>query len=147
MKQLALVLAALLTAACNQNDRIAQNAATPPLNVMSETPGDWSDLRLLVGRTPAESGLFEDSPITVDLNALLGPDAIVYRRAIKGGSALTRSGDVFVTVAPDRSAYLVIYPADHALEAGLKRANGWRRWNTPGSQVPRPPAIEQLLAA
>jgi len=145
MKQLVLVLA-ILTAACNQNDKIAQNAAMPPLNVASETPGDWSDLNLLVGRTPADSGLFADSPITVDLNALLGAQATTYRRAIEGGSALTRVGPVLVTVAPDRSAYLLLYPADHALEAGLKTASGWRQWNTPGSHVPRPAAIGQLLA-
>jgi len=141
------ILLAILTAACNQNDTIAQNAAMPPLNVASETPGDWSDLRLLAGRTPADSGLFEDSPITVDLNAMLGRDAITYRRAIEGGSVLTPVGPVLVTLAPDRRAYLVIYPADHALEAGLKTATGWRRWNTPGSDVPRPVAITQLLAS
>ncbi|MCW3798137.1 hypothetical protein OMW55_10010 [Sphingomonas sp. BN140010] len=147
MKQPTLVLALLLTAACNRNDRIAQNAATPPLNVTSETPGDWSELRLLTGRTPADSGLFQDSPITVDLNALLGAEATTYRRAIEGGSMLAPVGPVLITVAADRSAYLVIFPDDHALEAGLKTPRGWRRWNTPGSNVPRPAAIAQLLAS
>ena len=146
MKPLPIVLA-ILTTACNQNDRIAQNAATPPLEVTSETPGDWSDLRLLTGRTPADSGLFQDSPITVDLNALLGAEATNYRRAIEGGSALTQVGPVLVTTAADRTAYLGIHPSDPALEAGLKTAAGWRRWNTPGSRVPRPAAIGQLLGS
>jgi len=146
MKPLPIILATFL-AACGGNDKIAQNAATPPLEVTSETPGDWSDLQLMVGRTPADSGLFEDSPITVDLNALLGRDATTFRRAIEGGSALTQVGPVLVTLARDRTAYLIIYPDDHALEAGLKHAGDWRRWNTPGSAVPRPAAIQALLAS
>ena len=127
----------LLLTACKRDDQIAaQNVVMPPLEVASETPGDWSALNTLVGRVPAESGLLENSPVSVDLNASLGPDLPAYRAAMMRAGPLQRSGDMLVTRAPD--AWLVLQPADHAFRAGLRRGGSWQEWQTPASEVPRP---------
>ncbi len=146
MKQLFPLLFLLPLAACG-DETVAANAAVPELNVMAETPGDWSDLRGMVGRAPAESGLFERSPITVDLNALLGEDAAAYRLAMGNASPLRREGPLLVTLSPTRQAYLVLLPGDHALEAGLRKGNGWRVVRTPGAEVPRTAEIDRLLSS
>ena len=64
-----LLLAAL--SACSGDDKWADNVTTPALETMSETPGDWSALDGMIGRRPSESGLIENSPVSVDLNARL----------------------------------------------------------------------------
>jgi hypothetical protein len=145
MKPAALFLVPLLLTACSSGGNIAENTAAPPLNVMSETPGDWSDLGGMVGRTPAASGLFEASAITVDLNALLGAEAEPFRRKAETGSALVREGPVLVTIGGDRDSYLAIMPSDHALAAGLKKDGRWKRWTTPGAEVPLPASIRALV--
>lgn len=146
MKHL-LPFAFLLPLAACGDDTVAANAAVPELDVMAETPGDWSDLRGMIGRAPAESGLFERSAITVDLNALLGEDARAFRSAMGNASPLRRDGPVLVTLSPTRQAYLLLLPSDHALEAGLRKPGGWRVVRTPGAEVPRPPAVAALLGS
>jgi len=143
------LLLTFLCAACSNSDtdKIAENAIPPSLNVGTEAGGDWSPLQLMAGRAPAESGLFVNSPITTDLNAMLGPDLPRYREAMATGSTLSREGPVLVTAARGRNAYLVIYPADHAMEAGLRGPGGWRTWTTPGAAVPRVPTVERLRSA
>lgn len=127
----------LLLGACKRDNQIAaDNVVMPPLSVASETPGDWSALDSLVGRAPAESGLLENSPINVDLNARLGPNLPAFRAAMMRAGPLQRSGDALVTRAPD--AWLVLQPSDHAFRAALRRGNGWQEWQTPASEVPRP---------
>jgi hypothetical protein len=137
-----------LSAACNSNaDTIAEDAIPPALNLGTEAGGDWSPLQHMAGRPPAESGLLINSPITTDLNALLGRDLARYRDAMATGSTVAREGAVMVTAARAGDAYLVIHPADHALEAGLKGPDGWRTWTTPGARVPRPASVARLRSA
>lgn len=143
-RTLILLSLSLLLPACGDQS-VASNAAVPDLNVMSETPGDWSDVRLLEGRTPAESGLFEDSPVTVDLNALVGEDVQAFRRAMATAGPIVRAGPVLWTASRDGSAYLLIYPDDHAIEAGLKRRGVWEVFRTPGAEVPVPAPVTALL--
>lgn len=134
-----LLLASLFLAGCSADrDQVAENAAGPPLNRMSEAPGDWSGLDQLVGRLPAESGLIDRSPISVDLNSTLGPAAHAFRDAMMGAGKLDRQGALLVASGPD--AWLVIQPAEHAFRAGLRQGGGWREWQTPGANVPRPAA-------
>lgn len=133
-----------LLAACGEADTVARNEVPPPLNDVAERPGDWSPLAQMVGRAPAESGLLVNSAITVDLDALLGPMAGPFRQAMATGTPLGREGQVLVTRARGGDAYLLIFPEDHALEAGLRGAGGWQTWTTPGASVPRPPSIERL---
>jgi hypothetical protein len=146
---LTLPLLSLAAAACSNanSETIAENAVPPSLNVGSEAGGDWSPLAYMAGRPPAESGLLVNSPITTDLNAMLGAESARFRDAMATGSTLTRDGPVLVTGSRGGDAYLVIHPADHAMEAGLKGPNGWRTWTTPGASVPRPPSVERLRSA
>ena len=144
MKTPASLFAALLLAACSSGGNIAENTAGPP-DAISERPGDWSALVSTVGRTPADSGLLQQSPISVDLNALLGADAAAFRSAAETGSELVREGPVLVTIGGDRNSYLVIVPSDHALQAGLRTAGGWKRWTTPGAEVPLPASVKALV--
>jgi hypothetical protein len=147
MKQYIILILAAGVAACGGDDKIANNAVVPDLGTMTEAPGDWSALEQLVDRTPAESGLLQQSPITVDLNALLGADVGRFRLQMGRGSPLTRENGVLVTVGDGGAAYLVLQPGDHALEAGLKKPDGWQRYVTPGATVPTPPSVATLLAS
>jgi hypothetical protein len=137
-------LAALL-AGCGGPDKYAENAATPDLAAIGETPGDWSQVALMAGRTPDESGLLQQSQISVDLNALLGRDSERFRTAMAGAGPLVRDGPALITIGRSRQAYLVIVPSDHALHAGFRTAEGWRTFRTPGAEVPRVAALKRLL--
>ncbi|WP_300972902.1 hypothetical protein [Sphingomonas sp. LHG3406-1] len=134
MRTAILVLLAASAAACSGNEKVADNAVMPALDVASETPGDWSGLVEMVGRRPSESGLIESSAISVDLNALLGPDAGAFRDAMMRAGPLARDGDLLVARAPD--AWLVLDPADHAFRAALRQGGSVREWQTPGAEVP-----------
>lgn len=140
-------LLAFLLAGCGGPGKYAENAATPDLQTISEAPGDWSQLRPMIGRTPDESGLLrEQSPISVDLNALLGPNAERFRTAMAGASPLLSDGTALVTISPSRQAYLAIVPADHALHVGLRDQAGWRTYRTPGADSSLPPQVRALLS-
>lgn len=144
MRYPSFLCAALLLAACSSGGNIAENTAGPP-DAISEQPGDWSGLVSTIGRTPADSGLLQQSPISVDLNALLGSDLARFRQAAETGSALVREGQVLVTIGGERTSYLVIVPSDHALAAGLKTPGGWKTWTTPGAEVPLPASVQALV--
>lgn len=131
----ALLLSATL-AACSSQDKWADNVATPPLEVMAEEPGDWSPLASMIGRPPAESGLIDNSPVSVDLNARLGPAAHLYRDAMMRAGPLERRGALLVAEGPE--AWLVLDPAGHAFRAGLVRDGRLQEWQTAGGEVPRP---------
>ena len=131
-----LLVATALLSACSGEDKWADNAVTPPLEQMAEAPGDWTALEGMIGRRPSESGLIENSPISVDLNARLGASARAYRDAMMMAGPLTRQGKMLVAKAPD--AWLVIDPAGHAFRAGLARNGRLQEWQTAGAQVPRP---------
>lgn len=136
MRFLALLLLAAASTACSKSDKWADNAATPSLNQIAEAPGDWSALEGMVGRRPSESGLIENSPVTVDINARLGPAAQGYRDAMMRAGPLERRGALMVAKGPD--AWLVLDPAGHAFHAGLLRGGKWQDWQTAGADVPAP---------
>lgn len=136
MHLLKILLLVTAVSACSNQDKWADNAATPPLNAMAEAPGDWSALSGMVGRRPSESGLIEKSAISVDLQARLGPDAQAYRDAMMRAGPLEQRGGLMVAEAPD--AWLVLDPAEHAFRAGLVRRGQLQEWHTAGTAVPRP---------
>lgn len=131
----ALLLVAALTA-CSNDDPPTNNIEIPTLNDMTETPGDWTALNGMINRRPSESGLFENSPITVDINARLGSSAKAYRDAMMAAGPLVRRGKYLVSKAP--SAWLVLDPAEHAFHAGLTRNGRLEEWQTAGTSLPRP---------
>jgi hypothetical protein len=136
--RLALLIPCLILAACSSEPE-GNIHNLPSIADMTEAPADWSGLDGLVGRTPADSGLFENSPVVVDLTAALGPDFSAYRDAMMRAGPLTRVGPLLVAKAPD--AWLVLQPADLAFRAGKKEREGWREWQTAGARVPRPAGL------
>lgn len=136
MHRFSVILFAAALTACSNNDIPTENIAVPTLNDMTETPGDWSALSGMIGRRPSESGLFENSPITVDINARLGPSAKAYRDAMMSAGPLIRQGKYLVSRAPD--AWLVLDPAEHAFHAGLTRDGRLEEWQTAGVNLPKP---------
>ena len=54
---------------------------------------------------------------------------------------------MLVTVTPggDHAGYLVVDPAQLALEAGFRRNGAWVVKRTHSSDIVRPPAVEALL--
>jgi hypothetical protein len=136
MRFLATLLLAAALPACSNQDKWADNVATPALTTMTEEPGDWSALDGMVGRRPSDSGLIERSAISVDLQALLGRDAQAYRNAMMRAGPLVRRGGLMVSEGPE--AWLVLDPAEHAFRAGLLRGGQLQEWQTPGADVPRP---------
>ena len=145
MRMWTLLGCAGLLAGCGNDEKWAENAVPPTINEMAETPGDWSRLDGAIGRTPGDSGLFTNSPVTVDLNAMLGPSVDAYRAVMADATPLVREGSVLVSRARNGQAYLIIDPVDHALEAGMRQRNLWRTYHTAGSDVPRPPSVQALL--
>ena len=137
-----ILLSALLVplASCSSDQQVPGNDL-PNLATMSETPGDWSDLNLMVGRNPAESGLLVDSPVIVDVDATLGPDAADFRHHMGDSTPLTKEGRLLVTRARSGQAWLVLQPADHAFRAGMRKDGRWRQWQTAGADVPLPPDL------
>lgn len=125
----------LFLAACGP-DRSGENAVTPQLSQMTEDPGDWSAVQKMVGRTPADSSLLDNSPVAVDVAAKLGPDFAAYRSAMMQAGPLRREGNLLVARAPD--AWLVLQPGDHAMRLALRTRSGWREWQTAGANVPAP---------
>ncbi|WP_338502702.1 hypothetical protein V6R86_05175 [Sphingomonas kaistensis] len=131
-----LLVALSLLAACSNDEPPVNNAAAPPLEQMSEDPGDWTALNGMIGRRPSESGLIDSSPISVDLNARLGSSAKAFRDAMMTAGPLTRQGNLLVSKGPN--AWLVLDPEGHAFRAGLIRNGRLEEWQTAGTDVPRP---------
>lgn len=134
----------LLLAACGGKQSDNGNNL-PPLSEIVEQPGDWSALDLLVGRTPLDSGLLDNSPVAVDLNAALGPELPAFRAAMMRAGPLTRVGPLLVTRSSE--AWLVLHPADHSFRAGLEGPRGWREWHTAGSEVPVPAGLARAVGS
>jgi hypothetical protein len=140
--------AALALAACGNEGSVADDVRpTPPDNMIQMRTGDWSTILPAVGRTPEDGGYLTKGPIVTDLHAMIGKDAIDYRkRLIEAGGPLTRDGDLLVTVSqPGPGAiYLIVDPRENALEAGWDVDGTWKTWHTAGTKVRRPASVSAL---
>jgi len=81
-------------AACGSDAVADRDDPIPNLSEMVGTQGDWSLLNVLVDRPPVESELLMQSPITVDLNAMLGPRIFDYRERMAVAGPLVRNGTI-----------------------------------------------------
>lgn len=136
----------LALSGCGNDDKWAEEAVPPSINEMAETPGDWSRLSGAINRTPGDSGLLTSSPITVDLNALLGPDAEAYKAAMADAGPLHWEDGMLVSRSHAGRGYLVIDPRDHAMEAGLLAGRNWKSFRTAGAEVARPATVTAMLS-
>lgn len=146
------VALALMLAACGDDGVVKDDIKpTPELNDIVEPIADWSNIIPAIGQTPNESAVLTKGPLPTDLGALLGPDWAVYHdRLVGAGGKLEQvGGGVLMTATPagPEAAYLVVYPPDHAIEAGWRTAGGWEVRRTPGADFPNPPQVEALKAA
>ena len=114
-------------AACGSDAVADRDGPVPNLSEMVEPHGDWSLLNVLVDRPPAQSELLKQSPITVDLNALVGARIFDYRERMAAAGPLVRNGTMLVSVTPSGpdAAYLMIEPKDNAIEAGWRESGRW----------------------
>ena len=138
----------MLLAACGNEGVVADDVRpTPPDNIIQMRTGDWSTINPAVGRTPADGGFLTKGLIVTDLHAMVGEDAIEFRqRLLEKGGPLTRDGNLLFTASqPGADAiYLIIDPQENALEAAWKVDGQWVTWNTPGTQMRRPPSVVAL---
>ena len=134
-------------AACSDDAVADRDGPVPNLSEMAETPGDWSLLNAFVDRPQADSDLFKQSPITVDLNAMLGPRIFDYRKRMAAAGPLVRNGTMLVSVTPPGpdAAYLMIEPGDNVIEAGWRESGRWHVERTAGTAMRRPRQVEALL--
>lgn len=144
------VTALLICAAACDDGVVADNAGDiPPIEQIEAPTADWSALDPAIGRTPADSGMLSKGPIVTDLHALVGADAIAFRRRLeRDGGPLTRIGRLLVTASAEgeQATYLVVDRDQLALEAGYKKDGRWVVRRTPSAEIARPPGIEALLA-
>ncbi|WP_205479324.1 hypothetical protein [Sphingomonas arenae] len=145
MSRWVMLAAAVVLSGCGNDEKWAEGAVPPSVNEMAETPGDWSRLAGSINRTPGDSGLLTNSPITVDLNAMLGPDVDAYRGAMADSGPLHWESGLLVSRSHAGRGYLVIDPRDHAMEAGLQSAGKWRSYRTSGSDLARPPTVVAMV--
>lgn len=145
--------ACLLLAGCGQPaERAAESAAAPSAPAAPvAAPADWSGLNALVGKYPAESRLFEDSPIIPGLKGLLGDRFETFKTNTQTSGPLKKDGVLFVTGnKPDQGgsdqAYLLIDPATHAMEVGLWEAGKLSVFTTPGAKLVKPKDVQTMLS-
>lgn len=112
--------------------------------------GPWSSLGKLVGKKPADSGLFTSSVIAPTLRDLAGSDYDSFMALMSDSTALQGRGVLYVTGKADGgtsrdAAYLLIDQANQKLEIGLRRSGGQSVYRSPGAAIPKPAAITQTF--
>ena len=126
------------------------NVATPSDDVAGAA--DWSSLDTFVSKNPIESGLLDRSPISSDLEALLGDKTAVLKTNLETSSPLEREGSTLFTSGNKAheggsdAAYLLIDPAAKALEVGLWQKGKLSVYKTPGSDIAKPKDIRTLIS-
>lgn len=153
--------AALLLAACG--DKAAKPPAeapapaasqtTPPTPVPTTAPDAWASLDGLIGKYPADTGLFDTSVIAPDLKALLGDRFAAFKTNMQVGAPLLKDGEVLYTTGNkvheggSEMAYLLVDPAQHALEVGLWRGGKLETLTRPaGATIAKPKDVQTLIA-
>ena len=128
----------------------ALNVATPSDDIAGTA--DWGSLDTFVNRNPIESGLLDRSPISSDLEALLGDRTAVLKSNLETSSPLEREGSTLFTSGNKAheggsdAAYLLIAPAAKAIEVGLWQKGKLSVYKTPGSHIAKPGDIRTLIS-
>lgn len=111
--------------------------------------GGWQ-LDPLVGKKPAESGLFTGSVISHDLRDLAGDDYGDFLALMANAPALQRSGVLWVAGVAAGSngrdgAYIIIDQDNRKLEIGLRRGGATLVHRSPGPVISKPPEISKAF--
>lgn len=161
---IAILVPAMLLTACGQpaDQAVETDSAEIPLgtapapgevaaDIVAGTSGDWAALDQHLDKTPLESGLYDDSPISSDLASLLGDKLAVLKANSETAAPLQREGDVLFTSGNKDNeggsnvSYLLIDPATKALEVGLWEDGVPSVYKTPGSNIAKPQDVETIL--
>lgn len=141
----------LLLGACGDEGAVKDDIKpAPPLDEMVEPVADWSALVPAVGQTPAQSAMLTKGPLVTDLNAMLGENAIPFRRRMvgKGGVLHEEEGILVTRTGPGPDAgYLLVDLKGRAMEAGYRTKAGWEIKRTPGAALTVPKSVQALRAA
>jgi hypothetical protein len=124
------ILAALAVSACDTPAPAVDNAqsAAPAAEALAPQEAaaeDWTALRASVGKYPSEIGLFETSPISGPLKALLGDRFAAFVANMEVQGPLQEEKDILYTSGNKaheggiEGAYLLIDPETRQLDVGL----------------------------
>lgn len=159
-------LALALLVACNHsNDGPAESAAptaattapaptgTSTMMVAAPLPSrlDWNSLSSQVGKYQNQIDLFAHGPISVALKKLVGEHLPALQRNLEVTGPLQKDGNTYYMTgnAPDQGgqdqAYLLIAPAQKALEVGLWQGGELSTWKTPGASITKPADVQRML--
>lgn len=122
--------------------------AAPVTAQMPAAALEWTNLAQAAGGTGAYS-LLERGGIAAALKALLGAKMAVLATNLSVSTPLTRAGPLYHLSgnAPHRGgydmAYVILDPAQRALEVGLWEGGKLTLYRTAGKRVATPPAIAQ----
>lgn len=173
-RYLIVVLPAVMLAACSKSGTESAPAASAPMAAASSpvtattspapggtspmfvatplpTPLDWTNLSSQVGKYQNQIDLFEHGPISVELKKLLGDKLAVLKRNLEVAGPLQKAGDVYYLVgnAPHQGgrdqAYVLIDPAQQAVEVGLWQNGMLTTWQTPGTTIGKPGDVRTML--
>lgn len=144
----------LLLAACNQPAEQSVGAAGAEQTSAPATANadDWAALDQMVGQYPAESGLFDHSPIAAPLAALLGDKLAVLKTNSATVAPLQRAGNILYTSGNKAHAggsdafYLLVDPSAHAIEVGLWEAGRLSVYKSPGANITKPTDIQTMVS-
>ncbi len=130
----------------NVTAEVATSEPSPTANASA-----WAGLGNDVGKYPRDIGLFETSPITGDLKALLGDEFDIFKTNMEVQGTLSEEGGVLWTSGNkpheggSDAAYLLIDPAAEQLEVGLWHDGDFHTYTSPGAAIPKPTDVQTMI--
>ncbi|PKP72174.1 MAG: hypothetical protein CVT83_01245 [Alphaproteobacteria bacterium HGW-Alphaproteobacteria-5] len=155
---LAILFPAMLLTACGRGaDQTAPantTSRTPEdsTSTTTETSGNWAPLDQYVGEHPLQSGLYENSPIALQLESLLGDKLAVLKVNSETAAPLQRDGNVLFTSGNKDNEggsdafYLLVDSSINAVEVGLWEDGKKSVYKTAGSDIPKPKDIQTTIS-
>ncbi len=145
---------ALLLVGCGQGDGTAPQATAPntPAAAATGAPAPIQGLDAFVGQHPQQSGLFDRSPIAAPLTQLLGDKMALLRANSDVAAPLTRADGVLYTsgnrvhAGGSDAFYLLIDPANGAMEVALWQNGRLETLKTPNANITKPADVRTMIA-
>lgn len=144
---------ALLLVGCGQGDGTAPQTAAPNTTATATgAPAAVQGLDVFVGQHPQQSGLFDRSPIAAPLAQLLGDKMALLRANSAVAAPLMRADGVLYTSGNRAHAggsdafYLLIDPANGAMEVGLWQDGQLETLKTPNANITKPADVRTMIA-
>lgn len=113
---------------------------------------DWDNLGELVGKYQRDLDLRAQTPLLAALRELLGDKVVALRRNLQVAGPLSEEAGVYYMTgnAPHEGgaeqAWIMVEPATHAIEVGLREGSVLEVYRTPGSSIARPADVRTMIA-